>query len=95
MARKDKPLTAKSSIGDWLNHPVGGEIFRAMLAEAGQDEKVLAPVRLFSLQRVASMSKGMMSQELIDAATAEESRPDLLLDLGLPDARPRGIRDAG
>ena len=66
MAKKDKPLTAKSSIGDWLAHPVGGPMFRAMLAEAGQDEKVLAPVRLFSLQRVASMSKGMMSAELID-----------------------------
>lgn len=66
MAKNDKPLTAKSSIGDWLAHPVGGPMFREMLASAGQDEKVLAPVRLFSLQRVASMSKGMMSQQLID-----------------------------
>ena len=66
MARKDKPLTAKSSIGDWLAHPVGGELFRSMLAEAGQDEKVLKPVRLLSLQRVAAMSKGMMSQDVID-----------------------------
>ena len=66
MAKKDKPLTAKSSIGDWLAHPVGGVMFREMLAQSGQDEKVLAPVRLFSLQRVASMSKGMMPQELID-----------------------------
>ena len=66
MARKDRPLTAKSSIGDWLNHPVGGEIFRAMLAEAGQDEKVLRPARMLSLQRVAGMSQGMMSQEVVD-----------------------------
>lgn len=66
MAKKDKPLTPKSSVGDWLAHPVGGPMFREMLAQAGQDEKVLAPVRLFSLQRVASMSKGMMSQEVID-----------------------------
>ena len=66
MVRKDRPLTAKSSIGDWLNHPVGGEIFRAMLAEAGQDEKVLRPARMLSLQRVAGMSQGMMSQEVVD-----------------------------
>lgn len=66
MAKKDKPLTAKSSIGDWLAHPVGGPLFRDLLAQGGQDEKVLRPVRLFSLQRVASMSQGAMPQELID-----------------------------
>ncbi len=66
MAKQDKPLTAKSSIGDWLKHPVGGPLLRAMLAEGGQDEKALAPVRLFSLQRLVAMSQGMLKQDVVD-----------------------------
>ncbi len=65
MASKDKPLTAKSSIGEWLAHPVGGQILRDALASAGQSETALRPVKLFSLQRVASMSQGAMTDEMV------------------------------
>jgi NAD(P)-dependent dehydrogenase (short-subunit alcohol dehydrogenase family) len=71
MAKADKPLTAKSSIGDWLKHPVGGPLLRAMLAEGGQDEKALAPVRLFSLQRLVAMSQGALKQEVVDDLVAK------------------------
>ena len=60
-----KPLSAKSSIGDWLNHPVGGQILREALAAGGQSESALRPVKLFSLQRVASMSKGAMTEAMV------------------------------
>lgn len=60
-----KPLTAASSIGDWLKHPVGGQILRDALAAGGQSESALKPVKFFSLQRVASMSKGAMTDEMI------------------------------
>ena len=60
-----KPLSAKSSIGDWLAHPVGGQILREALAAGGQSESALKPVKFFSLQRVASMSKGMMTDAMI------------------------------
>lgn len=86
MSSKDKPLTAKSSIGDWLKHPVGGPLIREMLAAGGQDEKSLAPVKLFSLQRLVSLSQGQMKQEVVDdlvlranggtAPIEEESEPD-------------------
>ena len=66
MARKDKPLTAKSSVGEWLDHPVGGELLREMLAQGGQDASALKPVRLFSLQRLVALSKGQMKQEVVD-----------------------------
>lgn len=66
MASKDKPLTAKSSIGDWLTHPVGGPLIREMLAEGGMDEKVLTPVKLFSLQRLVAMSQGQLKQDVVD-----------------------------
>ena len=66
MAKADKPLTAKSSIGDWLNHPVGGPLMREMLAAGGQDESALKPVRLFSLQRMVALSQGKMPQSVVD-----------------------------
>jgi len=68
---KDKPLTAKTSIGDWLKHPVGGPLIREMLAAAGQDEKALAPVRLFSLQRLVALSQGQMPQSVVDELVAK------------------------
>ena len=60
-----KQLSAKSSINDWLKDPVGGAILRELLAADGRDEAVMRPVRLFSLQRVASMSQGRMTDEMI------------------------------
>jgi len=70
MAKQDKPLTAKSSVGEWLKHPVGGPLIRAMLAEGGQTESALTPVRLFSLQRLVSMSQGQLKQEVVDEMVA-------------------------
>lgn len=71
MARADKPLTAKSSVGDWLKHPVGGPLIRDMLAQAGQNEKALAPVKLFSLQRLVALSQGQMPQSVVDDLVAK------------------------
>ena len=67
---KDKPLTAKSSVGEWLKHPVGGPLLREMLAQGGQTEKALAPVRLLSLQRLVAMSQGQMPQSVVDDLVA-------------------------
>ena len=75
---KDKALTAKSSIGAWLKHPVGGPILRDLLAQGGQKESALAPVKLFSLERVAAMSGGQMSQELIDDMVRRANDPSAL-----------------
>jgi NAD(P)-dependent dehydrogenase (short-subunit alcohol dehydrogenase family) len=66
----DTPLTARTSIGDWLDHPVGGALIREMLAQGGQDESALAPVRLFALQRLVKLSGGAMSQEVVDGLVA-------------------------
>ncbi len=71
MAKKDKPLTAKSSVGEWLKHPVGGPLLRAMLAEGGQSESALTPVKLFSLQRLVAMSQGMLKQDVVDDLVAK------------------------
>jgi NAD(P)-dependent dehydrogenase (short-subunit alcohol dehydrogenase family) len=71
MAKKEKPLTAKSSIGEWLKHPVGGPLLREMLAEGGQTESALTPVKLFSLQRLVAMSQGQLKQEVVDDLVAK------------------------
>lgn len=75
---KDKALTAKSSIGAWLKHPVGGPILRDLLAQGGQNESALAPVKLFSLERVAAMSGGRMPQEMIDDMVRRANDPGAL-----------------
>lgn len=75
---KDKALTAKSSIGTWLKHPVGGQILRDLLAQGGQTESALTPVKLFSLERVASMSGGRMPQELVDDMVRRANDPEAL-----------------
>lgn len=76
-------LSADSTIREWLDHPVGGKIFRDMLAEAGQNEKVLAPVKGWTLKRVASMSGGKMTDEMIagmvqkaNTGAADSPRPE-------------------
>ena len=66
MSSSDKPLTATSSISVWLAHPVGGVLLREMLAAGDMDESALSPVRLFSLQRLVSMSQGQLSQDVVD-----------------------------
>ncbi|MEP6478902.1 MAG: SDR family NAD(P)-dependent oxidoreductase [Rhodoglobus sp.] len=66
MAKQDKPLTGKSSIGDWFKHPAGGPLIRELLAGGGQDESALKPVRLFALQRLVALSQGQFTQEMVD-----------------------------
>lgn len=59
-------LTAHSSIGEWLDHPQGGEAIRALLAASGTDAEQLAPVRSLPLQQLVEMSQGQMPQSVVD-----------------------------
>lgn len=61
-----KTLSGDSSVAEWLAHPVGGAIFRDMLAQAGQEEKVLKPVRRLALKRLVAMSRGKFTPELME-----------------------------
>lgn len=58
-------LSGDTKIKDWLAHPQGGPVLRQMLAEAGQDEGQLKPVRGFAMKRLIPMSKGQFSEEKI------------------------------
>ncbi|WP_210479446.1 SDR family NAD(P)-dependent oxidoreductase [Naasia sp. SYSU D00948] len=59
-------LTRDSSIGAWLDHPVGGQVIRELLAQAGQTPEALAPVRPLAIKQLVAMSGGAMSDEVIE-----------------------------
>ncbi len=59
-------LTRDSSIGAWLDHPIGGEVIRELLAQAGQTPEALAPVRPLAIKQLVAMSGGQMTDKMID-----------------------------
>ena len=64
-------LTANSTIGDWLDSPVGGPLIRELLAQAGTAPDALAPVRGLPLQQLVAISQGEMPQTVIDGLVLE------------------------
>ncbi len=82
---KPARLSAESSVGEWLNHPIGGKIFREMLEQAGESESALRPVRRLSLNRLMKLSKGQFTEAALDemvhranAARTSAGAPDLV-----------------
>lgn len=61
-----KPLTAQSTIGEWLDSDVGGPIILELLAASGASAESLAPVRGLPLQQMVALSQGKMPQEVVD-----------------------------
>lgn len=61
-----KPLTAHSTIGEWLAHPEGAPLIQGLLAQAGVGEEMLAPVRGLPLQQLVALSQGQMPQSVVD-----------------------------
>jgi NAD(P)-dependent dehydrogenase (short-subunit alcohol dehydrogenase family) len=64
-------LTGKSSIADWLAHPIGGPMLTKMVADAGQDVSVFKPVRRFALARLVPLSRGAFTMDAVDAMVAQ------------------------
>lgn len=59
-------LTAYSTIGEWLNDDVGGDLVRGMLAQAGTNADSLTPVLGLPLQQMVALSQGAMPQSVVD-----------------------------
>ncbi|GAA4942789.1 SDR family NAD(P)-dependent oxidoreductase [Actinoplanes utahensis] len=66
MANPSKPLTANSTIGDWLDHPEGGPALGELLAAGGADPSMLAPIRTLPLRQMVELSQGKMPQAVVD-----------------------------
>ena len=61
-----KPLTANSSIGEWLEDPEGGALIRGLLTQSGASEDTLAPIKGLPLQQLVALSQGQLEQSVID-----------------------------
>ncbi|SDT60058.1 SDR family NAD(P)-dependent oxidoreductase [Actinoplanes derwentensis] len=61
-----RPLTAASTIGEWLDHPEGGPALGGLLAAGGTDPAALAPIRGLPLQQMVELSQGTMPQSVVD-----------------------------
>ena len=59
-------LTAQSTIGTWLEDPVGGDLIRGLLTQSGADPSSLTPVLGLPLQQLVAMSQGAMPQSVVD-----------------------------
>ena len=59
-------LTADSTIGEWLDNPIGGELVRGLLAQSGATEESLAPIKGLPLQQLVALSQGQLPQSVID-----------------------------
>jgi hypothetical protein len=66
-----KPLTLDDSVGTWLKHPRGGPVVRQLLAQAGVDERVLGPFRMFAVKRAVALSGGRVRPAMLDRLVAE------------------------
>ncbi|PPF80638.1 short-chain dehydrogenase [Pseudoclavibacter sp. RFBJ3] len=63
---RETPITAQSSIGQWLDHPAGGPLIRSLLEQSGTDPAMLAPMRSLPLQQLVAASGGQMPQSVVD-----------------------------
>ncbi|MGA0568313.1 SDR family NAD(P)-dependent oxidoreductase [Rathayibacter sp. KR2-224] len=66
MSEERKPLTANSSIGEWLDDAEGGELVRGLLSASGADESTLAPIKGLPLQQLVALSQGQLPQSVVD-----------------------------
>lgn len=67
MTQSSKPITAKNSIGDWLDHPEGRKSLDQLLAAADMTADVLQQVRGVPLEAMVNLSQGKISEETITA----------------------------
>jgi NAD(P)-dependent dehydrogenase (short-subunit alcohol dehydrogenase family) len=59
-------LSASSTVGDWIDHPVGGRILVDMLERVGATADSLAPARALPLEQLVSLSQGEFPAEMVD-----------------------------
>lgn len=77
-------LSGDNTVKEWLDHPVGGVIFRSMLAEAGQKESVLRIVHKLPLARLVAMSHGQFSEEMMNDMIAKANSGDTAVSSTTP-----------
>jgi hypothetical protein len=71
-------LTVHSTVGEWLDHPVGGQILAGFLAQGGATPDSLAPARGLPLGQLVALSGGKFPAEALDGLIAayREAAPE-------------------
>lgn len=67
MTTEYAPLTADSTIKQWLNHPKGNAALEELFAEGGKSLNVLKPLSALPLKKLVPMSQGTLTPELVEA----------------------------
>jgi NAD(P)-dependent dehydrogenase (short-subunit alcohol dehydrogenase family) len=85
-------LTVHSTVGEWLDHPVGGQILAGLLARGGAAPESLAPARGLPLEQLVALSGGKFPAETLDALVAayREATPDEAAQADADGGRPAG-----
>ncbi|WP_435106250.1 SDR family NAD(P)-dependent oxidoreductase [Nocardiopsis synnemataformans] len=65
MAENAYDLDGQTSVGTWLDHPVGGPLLRELLRRSGTDPERLRPVHRFALSRIVERSRGTLTDDMI------------------------------
>jgi NAD(P)-dependent dehydrogenase (short-subunit alcohol dehydrogenase family) len=63
-------LSASSTVGQWLDHAVGGRILSGMLEQAGASAEALAPARGLPLEQLVTLSQGRVPAAMVEALVA-------------------------
>ncbi|MFJ3403668.1 SDR family NAD(P)-dependent oxidoreductase [Promicromonospora sp. NPDC090134] len=71
-------LTVHSTVGEWLDHPVGSQILAGLLAQGGATPDSLTPARGLQLEQLVAMSGGKFPAEALDGLIAayREAAPE-------------------
>jgi NAD(P)-dependent dehydrogenase (short-subunit alcohol dehydrogenase family) len=85
-------LTVHSTVGEWLDHPVGGQILAGFLAQGGATPDSLAPARGLPLGQLVAMSGGKFPAEALDALVGayRQAAPDEAAQADADDEQPTG-----
>ena len=71
-----EPLTADSTIGAWLEHPVGGAALGALLERIGAGQGQLAALKGVPLSQLVTLSQGRLPQQLVDDLVDGARQPE-------------------
>ena len=63
-------LTAQSTVGEWIDDPIGGKVFAGLLAQGGGSTRSLLPARRLRLEKLVAMSGGRFTTEMLDGLLA-------------------------
>ena len=80
MTESVRPLTGRTSIGDWQSSAVGAPLLSSFLESKGIDEASLAPVARLSLEGFVEVSRGHVTQGDVDDLVRDANEGELVVD---------------